>query len=277
METTKMVTQFKLSILAGDAPDRPPEKIAPGFDLAEIPNSIHMIPLESDAKWAARKEEILSWKLPPTTISSHWFGGGLVASGPNVDRNLTEFWIGRSFKRLAEIGVKTVGCYGSHFSVPEGFSRTKATDQAIAYVNRMADEARAYGMRIALEPMAAADSVFPRYLDGLEFARRIDRPEVRIMADLNYFLKLDQPISDIEVAPEYCIHVHIAGVKGQPGIGDMVETHTRLFQTLKAVGYTDSVTCACPWVSSDGGPMDFGKETAKTLAYMQQLRAKVYS
>ena len=72
-----MTAQFKLSILAGDAADRPPAQIAPGYDLAEIPNSIHMIPLESDAKWALRKAEILSWKLPPTTISSHWFGGGL--------------------------------------------------------------------------------------------------------------------------------------------------------------------------------------------------------
>ncbi|MEO8245308.1 MAG: sugar phosphate isomerase/epimerase family protein [bacterium] len=272
-----MTEQFKLSILAGDAPDRPPEQIAPGFDLAEIPNSIHMIPLESDAKWAARKALIQSWKLPPTTISSHWFGGGLVATGPAADKELTTFWIDRSFDRLAEIGVKSVGCYGSHFPVPEGYSRVKATDQAIAYVNLMADAAEKRGMRIALEPMAAADSVFPRYLDGLEFVKRIDRPQVRIMADLNYFLKLDQPLSDIAVDPSYCIHVHIAGAKGQPGIGDMVDTHTRLFQTLKDVGYTDSVTCACPWVSSDSGPMDFARETAKTLTYMQDLRAKVYA
>ena len=271
-----MPEQFKLSILAGDAADRPPAQIAPGFDLAEIPNSIHMIPLESNAKWAIRKAEILSWKLPPTTISSHWFGGGLVATGPNADKDLITFWIDRSFNRLAEIGVRSVGCYGSHFPVPEGYSRTKATDQAVAYVNLMADAAEKRGMRIALEPMADKNSVFPRYLDGLAFAKRIDRPEVRVMADLNYFLKLDQPLSDIAVDPTYCIHVHMAGVQGQPGIGDMVDTHTRLFQTLKDAGYTDSVTCACPWVSSDTGPMDFGKETARTLAYMQGLRAKAY-
>ena len=73
-----------------------------------------------------------------------------------------------------------------------------------------------------------------------------------------------------------CTFADLIGVEGKPGIGDMVDTHTRLFQVLKDVGYQDSVTCACPWVSSDSGPMDFGKETAKTLAYMQGLRAKVY-
>jgi sugar phosphate isomerase/epimerase len=270
--------QFKLSILAGDAPDRPPAQIAPGFDLAEIPNSLHMIPLESEAKWQDRKKEIASWKLPPTTLSSHWFGGGLVASGPNVDKPLVDFWIGRSFDRLAQIGVKTVGCYGSHFPVPEGFSRTRATDQALEYVNQMADHAQRRGMRIALEPMAALDSVFPRYLDGLEFAKRLGRPEVRIMADLNYFIKLDQPLEHIAEAPEYCVHVHIAGVKGQPGIGDMAGIHSALFRTLKDMGYEDSVTCACPWVSSDPGkPMDFAVETARTLTYMRDLRDRVYA
>ena len=30
------------------------------------------------------------------------------------------------------------------------------------------------------------------------------------MADLNYFLKLDQPLEDIAKEPEFCAHVHIA-------------------------------------------------------------------
>lgn len=272
-----MTKQFKLSVLAGDAADRPPADIAPGFDAAEIPNSIHVSPLESDAKWAARKKEIESWKLPPITLSSHWFGGGLTATGPNVDRDLIEFWIGRSFSRLAELGVKTVGCYGAHFPVPEGFSKTKATDQALAYVDRMADHAGRHGMRIALEPMADPNTIFPRYLDGLEFAKRLDRKEVRIMADLNYFIKLNQPLEDITKEPSYCLHVHIAGVKGQPGVGDLVDTHTALFRTLKNIGYEHSVSCACPWISTDSGTMNFAKETAKTLKYMQGIREKVYT
>lgn len=271
-----MSNPFKLGILIGDADDRPPARIAPGYDTAEIPNSLQMRPLESAANWAAHKQVIRDWNLPPVTASSHWFGRGMAASGPGIDEELIAFWIPRSLDRLKEMGVTHVGCYGSHFPVPEGFSRSKATDQASAYVSRMADEAEKRGMVIALEPMAAADSVFPRYLDGLAFARNLDRPSVRIMADLNYFIKLDQPLSDIEVAPEYCVNVHLAGKGGQPGVGDMVDIHTRLFETLRNCGYDKSVTSACPWVATDGGTMDFARETAKSLAYLQRLRDKVY-
>jgi sugar phosphate isomerase/epimerase len=272
-----MSNPFKLGILAGDAGDRPPEKIAPGYDTAEIPNSLQMRPLESQATWIAHKQEIDAWHLPKVTASSHWFGRGMAASGPGIDQELIDFWIGRSFSRLAELGVKYVGCYGSHFPVPEGFSRTKATDQALAHVSKMADEADKYGMMIALEPMAAADSVFPRYLDGLAFAQQINRPSVRIMADLAYFIKINQPLTDIEQSPEYCVNVHLAGHQGQPGVGDMVDIHTRLFQILKGVGYELSVTSACPWISTVGGEMDFARETAKSLAYLQGLRDKVYA
>lgn len=271
-----MSKPFKISILVGDAPDRPPEQIALGYDGAEIPNSLQMRPLESHAKWAAHKTVIESWKLPPVAASSHWFGPGMAASGTDLDVELIEFWIERSFSRLHEMGVKYVGCYGSHFPVPEGFSRSKATDQALAYVNKMAEAAEKRGMVIALEPMAAADSVFPTYLDGLEFAQRLNRPGVRIMADLAYFIKIDQPLSNIEKAPEYCVNVHIAGKNGQPGVGNMADIHTRLFHILRDIGYELAVTSACPWVSTDSGPMDFAKETAKSLTYLQGLRDEVY-
>lgn len=272
-----MANPFKISILVGDADDRPPAQIAPGYDTAEIPNSLQMRPLDSKALWINHKATIDSWSLPKVTASSHWFGRGMAASGPGLDDDLITFWIERSFDRLQDVGVKYVGCYGSHFPVPAGFSRSKARDQAIAYVHKMADAAEKRGMVIALEPMAAADSVFPTYLDGLKFAKEVNRPSVRIMADLNYFIKIDQPLSDIEKDPEYCVNVHIAGKGGQPGVGDMVDIHTRLFQTLKGIGYELSVTSACPWVSTDKGEMDFAKETAKSLVYLKKLRDKVYA
>jgi sugar phosphate isomerase/epimerase len=271
-------TQFKLSILAGDAPNRPPAQIAPGFDLAEIPLSMYGVPAESETKWAERKAEIASWRLPPIGMSSHYFGGGLVASGPVVDNELINFWAPRGFRRMAELGVKVVGCYGAHFPVPEGFSKTKAMDQAVAYVNRMADEARKYGQVIALEPMAKLDTLFPRYVDGLAFVKEVNRREVRIMADLAYFLKLEQPISDIARQPEWCVHVHIAGDKGQPGVGDMSGIHLKLFRQLRDINYQGAVSCACPWIATNGAStMDFGVETGKTLAYLRELRDRAYN
>ena len=273
-----MATPFKIGILVGDAPDRPPAEIAPGYERAEIPVCLHVLPLEGDSKWKAHREEINAWGLPPIKSSSHWFNHPeLMATGPDVDWDLNQFWTERAFARLAELGVEAVGCYGIHFFVPPGFSRTTAMDQGIRYANMMADSAAKYGMKVALEPMANLDTLFPRYLDGIAFVKEVGRPEIRVMADLAYFLALNQPFEDIAVEPDYCLDCHVAGEGGQPGIGDRVEIHKHLFRVLRDVGYEHAVTCACPWVSSNGGPLDFAKETTKTLKYLQDLRAEIYA
>ena len=77
--------------------------------------------------------------------------------------------------------------------------------------------------------------------------------------------------------PDYCLHVHIAGEHGQPGVGDLDDVFIRLFRILRDMGYTRSVSAACPWVSTDGGPVDFSKENAKSLAYLKAVRDKVYA
>jgi hypothetical protein len=98
------------------------------------------------------------------------------------------------------------------------------------------------------------------------------------LADLGVeVVKGDQPLELIAEEPDYCLHVHIAGDHGQPGVGDLDDVFMRLFRILRDCGYTRGVSAACPWVSTDGGEVDFGKETAKSLAYLKALRDKVYA
>ena len=94
-------------------------------------------------------------------------------------------------------------------------------DDAIRWVNMLADYAEKYNVKIALEPTADPHTLFPMYLDALEFARKeIGRDVVRVMADLNYFIQGNQPLEHIARDPAYCLHVHIAGENAQPGVGD---------------------------------------------------------
>jgi sugar phosphate isomerase/epimerase len=274
-----MTTPFKLCILFGDKPDiRPPGQIGNQWDIAEIPIAIQVTPFESEANWQAKKAEIASWGLPPIKVASHFIQfWGLKAVGPDVDWEQLEFWTRRAYRRLAELGVETAGIYGGFFAVPEGFGHDEAVEQGLRFAHLLADGAEEYGMTVALEPFSDLDTLFPRYLQGIEFAKKVNRPSVKVMADLNYFLKLDQPFEDIAIEPEYCAHVHIAEGVGQPGSGEREEIYLRLFRILRDIGYTGGVSCACAWVSTDGGELDFGKETAKTLAYLKELRARVYA
>ena len=63
----------------------------------------------------------------------------------------------------------------------------------------------------------------------------------------------------------------------QPGVGDCVNEHTHLFRILRDIGYERGVSSACGWVSTQGGELNYGVETAKALRYLQRLREKVYS
>jgi sugar phosphate isomerase/epimerase len=151
-------------------------------------------------------------------------------------------------------------------------------DDAIRWVNMLADYAEKYNVKIALEPTANPDTLFPMYLDGLEFAKNeIGRDVVRVMADLNYFIQGNQPLEHIAKDPTYCLHVHIAGESAQPGVGDRIAIHTHLFRILRDIQYVGGVSAACPWVNTSGGKkVNFHVETAKTLKYLQDLRDKVY-
>ncbi len=279
MKGFTMTKQFKLSILIGDDPERPPAEAAKGFDEAEIAAGLQLMPFEGNDLWAKKRTEIENWDTPPIRISSHYLEGlpGQRITGPNADAELQEYYTRRLFNRLADVGVKTIGIGAWCFPMVEGFSKTKTMDQAIKYCNFLADQCAIHGMVIALEPQALLDSLFPRYLDGIAFAKEVARPEVRVMADLAYFLKLPQPLEDITHDSEYCMHCHMAGVEAQPGVGDMLEIHTHLFRVFRDISYEGAISCACPWVSTDGGPLNFGRETAKTLRYLQDLREKVYS
>jgi sugar phosphate isomerase/epimerase len=274
-----MAEPFKLCILFGDNADRDPARIAPGYDMAEIPVALQVKPFDSDALWEQKKAEIASWSLPPIKASSHFLQfWGLKPVGPGADWEQLDFWTMRAFRRLAELGVETVGIYGGFFSVPDGFSRTKAMDQGIRFANMVADHADALDMMIALEPLSDLTTLWPRYLEGIEFARRVGRKSVRVMADIDYLIALDSPLEDIAKEPDYCMHVHIAGDGGQPGVGDNEETLLHLFRVLRDCGYERGVSSACPWVDTEGkGSLDFRGETANSLAYLQSLRERVYS
>lgn len=274
-----MANPFKFCILFGDAPDRPPAEIAPGWEMAEIPVALQVQPFESEANWQVKQAEIAAWNLPPVRMASHFLQfWGLTPIGPGVDWEQLEFWTARTFRRLAEIGAEAAGIYGSFFKLPEGFSRTVAMDQAIRFVNLLADHAEQHDILVALEPTAVPETLWPMYLDGLAFAKNeIGRPSVRVMADVAYFLRGNQPLEQITADPDYCLHVHIAGEGGQPGVGDRVDLHTRLFRILRDIGYEHGVSAACAWVPTEGDTLDFGAETAKSLRYLVELRDKVYA
>ena len=270
-----MAEPFKFGIMVDVVPIT---DLSKEWDLLEVPACIHCNPTMSDAKWEARKAIYKADGRP--SLSSGFLLPSDGGAGPNYDREYNLFALDRQFARMSELGIKYAGCYGGHFRCPAGFDRAKAVDQTISTINIMADYAEKYGMLIALEPMAQPDTVFPTYLEGIEFAKMTGRRSVKVMADLNYFVAINQPLEDILKYPDYCLDVHIAGKGGaQPNVGDEAweETLLHLFRVLKESGYDKGVMAACPWKITNGADtIDYKYETDVTIAYLKGLRDKVY-
>jgi sugar phosphate isomerase/epimerase len=265
-----MSKSFEFGLLCDNAPLN---EIHQDWDYLEVPNSLMIKPFDCDALWNIEKAKLLSSGKKCMTASHYLQFFGMKASGFNYDREQQIMYATRSFRRMKELGIEVVGVYGNAFVTPEGYSKTKAMDDAISFCNILADIADDHGMLVALEPMADLSTMWPRYLDGINFAKEVGRSSIRVMADLNYFYQLDQPLEDIYIHPELNINVHIAGSGGaQPNVGTYEKNLIKLFKILKDVGYTRGVTAACPWVSTKGGDLDWKYETEVTIKYLKNLR-----
>lgn len=270
-----MSEQFKFGIVVDVVPL---EKISRGWEYFEIPLAIHANPFKSDNEWGKWKSRYKADGRPCPVTAFMLDQINVFPLGPDFDREQLAYSLDREFRRIKEVGTKYIGCWGGHFKVPGGFSRETAMDQAISLCNIMADNAEKYGVEIALEPIAELDTLFPRYLEGIEFAKMVGRRSIKVMADLNYLLELDQKLEDLLKYPEYCLNVHIQGDGGaQPNIGRREKIFIRLFEILKEMGYDKGVSAACPWVVTNGaGEIDYAYETDTTLAYLHELRDRVY-
>jgi sugar phosphate isomerase/epimerase len=257
----------------------PIDQVDKGFTHFEVPNAVLVKPFDSDGLWSVTRDQLLASGRKMHSCSHYIQEFGLKANGPLYDRDQQIFWAQRSFKRMNELGIKVIGVYGAFFDASEklkGYSKTKAMDDAISFANIIADEAEKYGMEIALEPMAKSDTLWPSYLDGLAFCKQTGRRSMKLMADLNYFLAIGQPLEDILKAPEYCLNVHIQGDGGsQPNVGKRDEIFLRLFKILKEIKYKHVVTSACPWVATKKGEFDWRYETKTTVEYLDGLMEKV--
>ena len=274
-----MTNDIKLGLVTDVVPI---EEIAEGWDFYEIPNSVHILPMHSEADWVASRDRYRARGVP-TPVASHYvsgtdplYGFGSFASGPSYDREQQLFWAARSFRRMSEIGVKVAGVWGGFFRCPDGYPRDKAIDDAVSFCNILADEGERHGVTIALEPNADPDTLFPSYREGLAFAKTVNRRAVKMMVDLNYFIKLHEPFDIVREDPDYCVHVQMAGEgngHSQTNIEPRTEAYNELFSVLKDIGYRDTVSVAAPWLSSTGAdPINYAYETQITLKYMQDLR-----
>jgi sugar phosphate isomerase/epimerase len=271
-----MAKQFKLGLNIDNITMKPPLELAPGWDTAEIPITELLLPYDNDDVWEKKRAEILTWNQPPWAATSHWLWDERITGDQVTDFAELERQAEQACRRMAQIGCKVAGVWGNFFPIGSD-SKNKAIDMALNYCEMVSAYAEKYGILIALEPTANPNTVFPTYRDGIHFVKRLNKKSIKLMADLNYFIEINQPFEDIALEPHYCLHVHIQGETYQPNVGNCTDKILHIFRVLRDMGYERTVSSAHPWISTEGDSFNYRLESEKTLKFLQNLRNQVYS
>lgn len=154
----------------------------------------------------------------------------------------------------AELGIKTV-VFGSGGArrIPEGFPRDRAWAQLEETTAALADLAKGYGQRIAIEPLSAKeDNTFNTVGQTVSFLTRLGRDNLGVTLDFYHFHNGGEDFSVIRENRDRIFHAHIASHTRK-----MMESDEdwRIFgeeiALLREIGYTGNLTFEGAYSSID--------------------------
>ncbi len=239
-----------------------------GYDYVEL--SLSGVAAMSEEEFAALKEKVAAAKVKPEAMNG-FMKKPLVVVGPEAELGPVEGYMKQAFARADALGIKVL-VYGSAGTraIPEGFPRERAEEQLIEFLRLASDTAKPYpGLTITLEPLRPQESNFINTVrEGLDLVRRVDRPNVRAMADLYHMGVQGETMEAIrDGGREWIRHAHIARTEGRayPAAGDASDAYYKEFFTaLREIGYDGRV-------SVEGRAEEFAKDARTAHACLRAL------
>lgn len=207
-----------------------------GYDYIELSVASDLIPDSGTAEWAEKRHAIERMPLLPEAFNSFVRAHKIV--GPSADRELLRRYIQTAMRRASEVGGKIIvlGSGGAR-AIPDDFPRAKAIAQFLAFLEHCADCYAETDVTIVIEPLQQSETNLIHLVsEGADFARQIDRPGVRCLADTFHMEREEEELKSIVDAADVLAHVHTADTgRFAPGTG--VYDHTALFRSLHAARY----------------------------------------
>jgi sugar phosphate isomerase/epimerase len=185
--------------------------------------------------------------------------------GPDTDIPRFRAYLDRAAEVLASAGAKVV-VFGSGWArnVPEGFDRVRGEEQMLDALSLSADALRGTGTTLVIEPLNRSES---NVINGVEeaarFARQINRPEIRVLADFYHMDKENETLNTLEANAAWLAHVHLADTgRMNPGTGSY--DYPTFAAHLRAAGYTGMISAECGVADKAAGMRD-------SLAFLRRL------
>jgi sugar phosphate isomerase/epimerase len=215
---------------------------AAGFDYVELGTS--EIAALSDADFDAALARIKGAGVP-VPATNLFLPATLKVTGPDVDHDQQMAYVGKAFARLQRIGVQVVvfGSGGAR-QVPDGFPKERAFQQLVEFGRRIAPEARARGLTIAIEPLRRQETnIINSAAEGLTLVEAINDPGFQLMIDFYHLASENEDPSIVLRAADHIRHLHMANPQGRvfPRVATEFN-YAPFFENLRKIGYDKRIS-----------------------------------
>ena len=229
-----------------------------GYNYIELGVQSALIPEKDEAEFQKIQEKALGCPIKAEAYAG-FLPSDLRVVGDEIDQKRLSNYVVTACRRAQLLGSEII-VYGSSGSrnVAEGYNFDRALGQIADFLSMAAGHAEIYGITIAIEPLCAREcNIIRTVADGLALAKRVNHPNIRVLADLYHIWQESEPMSNIVEAAEWLAHVHIAEPvkRSYPGNDDF--DFSDFFSALKAADYQGRVSCECSF-----GDFDRDVETA---------------
>jgi sugar phosphate isomerase/epimerase len=153
----------------------------------------------------------------PTPAANGFLPGTLKVTGPDTDRAAQMAYVRKAFARLSRMGVQVV-VFGSGGArrVPDGFSHEEAFKQLVEFGKRIAPEAQAQGITVAVEPLRKEEcNIINSAGEGLELVNAIAHPNFQLMVDFYHLSSEHEDPAIVLKANSHIRHLHMANPQGR--------------------------------------------------------------
>jgi D-psicose/D-tagatose/L-ribulose 3-epimerase len=236
---------------------------AAGFDYVELATS--EIAALSDAEFEQAAARIRQVGLPVPAMNL-FLPATLKVTGPDVNRDEQMAYVKKAFARLERIGT-TVVVFGSGGArqVPAGFPKDEAFRQLVEFGRRVAPEARARGITIAVEPLRPEETnIINSAAEGLALVEAIGDPNFQLMVDFYHLASVKEDASIIVRARDHIRHLHMANPEGRVFPRDIGEyDYAPFFAALRTIGYDKRI-------SVEASTKEFEADAPRAIALLRK-------
>jgi sugar phosphate isomerase/epimerase len=236
-----------------------------GYDFIEPKLLDHL--LADQQELAAAKKTVARSSLPIRAFNA-FFPHDMRLVGPNVDVNQLKSYLGRAAELVSFAGAE-VAVMGSPWSrnVPEGYERVRAEEQLLHAYGMAAEAFHESGAVLAIEPQNRKEAnIVNSIADGVAYARAVNRPELKVMADFDHMDEENEPLAALIEYADWIVHVQLADTgRNHPGTGSY--DYDTFVDNLSTSGYPGRVSVEMMHEISD-------TEKAYSLQFLRSHWAK---